>query len=101
MKILPQPVYISEIGFLKAKITYDWGDQHEFDKKKMGSEYTICINLKKFPREAPGPPPTGGGIPLPRPPPAALRLDLVTPPSPPPPRAGDSLDPPLHQKIMW
>ena len=57
-------------------------------RQNIGSECTICIHFSKiFPGEPPGPPPAGGGIPLPHHP---LRADLVTPLP-----AVDSLDPPL------
>ena len=61
----------------------------------MGSECTICINFSKnFPGGGPpNPHLRDGGIPLPHPPPAALRADMFTPP------AVDSLDPPLFFEI--
>ena len=65
----------------------------------MLSECTILMQfLKKFPGEAPGPPPAGGGDPLPHPPPfGASRLSEafgfighLCPP------AVEVLDPPLN-----
>ena len=69
------------------------------DYLKMHSECTILMQfLKKFPGEAPGPPPAGGGDPLPHPPPfGATRLSeadgLIGHLCPPP--AVEVLDPPL------
>ena len=48
---------ISEIRVLKA----DWGDQHEFDQN-MGSECTICINLKTKSRGMPPDPHLQEGV---------------------------------------
>ena len=72
------------------------GNQHANGKSWTQNAPFASIFLKISRGRPAGPPPVGGGFPLPHPPPAALRADLVTPPPPPPPPpAVDPLDPPL------
>ena len=73
---------ISERSFEDKNYTKKFGWEINTQSAKIDSECTICIHFsKKISRgRPPGPPPAGGGIPLPHPPPAALRADLDTPP---------------------
>ena len=74
---------ISEIGALKTKITqnFEGKNQQAIGKQlTQNAPFASIFLKKKFPGEAPGPPPAGGGYPLPHPLPVAIRADFVTPP---------------------
>ena len=71
---------ISERSFEDKNYTQILGkNQHAIGKKLSQNAPFASIFLKISRGRPPGPPPAGGGYPLPHPPPAALRADLVTP----------------------
>ena len=81
LKILPQ--YVCRRSELWGqKLHTIFGEVINTNSAKNGLRmHHLHPFFKKFPGGGPpGPPPAGGGLPLPHPPPAALRADLVTPP---------------------